>query len=50
MFVVINIEIHVNKLNCEYKTAQFNELSEYNKVKVNLYKKQRLQLLKYKSM
>ena len=39
MFVAIYIEIHVNKTNW-YKTAYFNELSKYNKVKVNLYNQQ----------
>ena len=42
MFVVINVKINVNKRNCEYKTALFSKLSQYNKVKVILYKKQSL--------
>ena len=36
MFVVIKIEIHVNKWSYGYKTALIDELTIYNKVKVNL--------------
>ena len=38
MFVVIDIEIHLDKYNYLYKTALFNELTSNNKVKINLYK------------
>ena len=36
MFAVLIIEIHVCKCYYEYKTAELDELSYYNKVKVNL--------------
>ena len=36
MFVVTKIEIHLSKCIYEYKTAELDELSKYNKVKVNL--------------
>ena len=42
MFVVIDIEIHVDKYNYLYKTALFNELTKNNKVTVILYNTQRL--------
>ena len=40
MFVALSIEINVSKWIYEYKTAELDELSKYNKVKVNLYDKQ----------
>ena len=36
MFVALCIEINVSKWIYEYKTAELDELSLYNKVKVNL--------------
>ena len=36
MFVALSIEIHLSKCIYEYKTAELDELSKYNKVKVNL--------------
>ena len=45
MFAVLNKKINVSKCIYEYKTAEIDELSKYNKVKVNLYNKQCLQFL-----
>ena len=42
MFAVLNIEIIRNKWIYVYKTADINELSYYNKVKVNRSNKQYL--------
>ena len=40
MFVALRIGINVSKWIYEYKTAELEELSKCNKVKVNLYNKQ----------
>ena len=36
MFVAFSIEINLSKWIYKYKTAELDELSKYNKVKVNL--------------